>query len=172
MKKIIAVALAVLLLPSVVWAGEIREKRDIDLSQKGTCKGTSDLKLRFRYDFPGGFLSWGSTDGAEGWGANPILVQFGQIQEIELELIKEGEGGFLDFLPLERGKDWWESACGHLVIKTKVCMPAGTVVQVLVRGIFDREYRLAVDESFGFFGFGKGCGFSQLSDGTWGIACQ
>ncbi len=171
MKKILMIGLTLLI--AFVFAVPAMAHPAVSLKKAGMCKGTHDVKMKFNLNFPGGFPTWANAKTGEVY-PNVNIIQINQIQEIYIEVIYEG--GFLDFYPLERGKDWF-SKNGHLVINATVCMPPGTVMQIFLVGSYG-EFQLAVDDPNIFMGgihevfnFGPGCGFHQLRDGTWGITC-
>ena len=172
MKKIIIMVVLALLI--VFTAVPVMAGNEMILKDGGYCKGTNDIKIDFRMSMPGGFPTWGDVKNRQSSGHNPWLIQYNQIHELYVEIIYEG--GFFNIIYLQRGRDWYYRD-GHLVVKVSLCMPSGTVLQLLAKGSFG-DYQLAIDNPSipngidDIYGFGRGCGFHQLRDGTWGISCK
>jgi hypothetical protein len=171
MKKILMIVLALLI--TFVLTVPAMAGNEIVLKDGGCCKGTGDVKLKLKMSMPGGFPTWKNERNKQYSGDNPWLIQINQIQELYAEIIYEG--GFFNKIYLERGKAWYDKD-GHLVVNTTVCMPSGTIMQLLAIGSYG-DYELAVDKPSvlrgidEIYGFGNKCGFMQLHDGTWGIGC-
>jgi hypothetical protein len=166
---LLAIFTFVIAMPTPATAGN-----EIVLKDGGNCKGTNDVRMKTKFSMPGGFPTWKNERTKQLSGPNPWLIQINQIQKIYAEIIYEQ--AFFDLIELTRGKDWYDKD-GHLVINSSICLPPGTIMQYLVIASFG-DYELAVDNPAvlqgidEIYGFGCGCGFKQLHDGTWGMACR